>query len=84
MQYYTYLVECADGTMYCGCTNDLTKRVGDHNSSKKGAKYTKGRRPVKLVYSQQFDSKAQALLREREIKKLTRVQKLVLITKARV
>ena len=79
MQYFTYLLECADGTLYCGCTHDLTKRLTEHNNSKRGARYTKMRRPVKLVYVQEFDSKNDALGYERVIKKMSRKQKLHLV-----
>ena len=64
---YTYIVECADGTLYCGWTNDLEKRIADHNAGK-GAKYTKHRLPVKLVYHEEFDTKEEAMRREAEIK----------------
>ena len=80
MQYYVYLVECANGTYYCGYTNELDARIKNHNYSKKGAKYTKSRRPVKLVYSKIFKSKSQAMKHEYEIKKLTRKKKEALIS----
>lgn len=75
---YTYLLLCSDGTLYCGWTNDLEGRVRTHNAGK-GAKYTKSRLPVTLVYSEQYATKSEALKREMEIKKLNRVQKLELI-----
>ncbi len=75
---YTYIVECADGTLYCGWTNDLEKRICDHNAGK-GAKYTKPRLPVKLVYSEEFDTKEEAMSREWHIKQLSRKEKLKLI-----
>ncbi len=78
MPFYTYLLQCADGTLYCGCTNNLDKRLTEHNGLKKGAKYTKTRRPVKLVYSELFSFKTDALTREREIKKLSRADKFLL------
>ena len=75
MNYYVYIVECSDGTYYCGYTNKLEERVKEHNYSKTGAKYTKARRPVKLVYSERLSTKSKAMKREYEIKKLTRKQK---------
>lgn len=78
---YTYIVECADGSLYCGWTNDLDKRIKDHNAGK-GAKYTKTRLPVKLVYFEEFDTKEEAMSREWHIKQLRREKKMELITKA--
>lgn len=75
---YTYLVKCADGTLYCGWTNHLEQRLKAHNAGK-GAKYTKGRRPVSLVYYEIFDTKKEAMRREAEIKRLTRCEKLELV-----
>lgn len=75
---YTYIVECADGSLYCGWTNDLDKRMADHNAGK-GAKYTKGRLPVELVYHETFDTKEEAMSREWHIKQLSREEKLRLI-----
>ena len=78
MKYFVYILECADKTLYCGYTNNLTKRILDHNSTKLGAKYTSGRRPVTLVYEESFDTVNEALKREIEIKKLPRIKKLAL------
>jgi putative endonuclease len=75
---YTYLVECADGTLYCGWTNDIEKRISDHNAGK-GAKYTKPRLPVKLVYYETFGTKEEAMKREWQIKQLTRAEKKKLV-----
>ena len=77
---YTYILECADGTLYCGWTNHLEKRVEAHNAGK-GAKYTKARRPVKLVYYETFETKSEALSREYQIKQLSRQEKEKLIRK---
>ncbi|MBR4514622.1 MAG: GIY-YIG nuclease family protein [Lachnospiraceae bacterium] len=74
---YTYLVECADKTLYCGWTNDLDKRMKAHNEGK-GAKYTRSRLPVKLVYYEAFDTKEKAMSREWQIKHLSREEKLKL------
>jgi putative endonuclease len=73
--YYVYLVRCKDTTLYCGYTDNLVKRIEMHNSSTKGAKYTKNRRPVFLVYYETFEDKSSALRREFEIKKLSKLQK---------
>jgi putative endonuclease len=79
MDAFTYIVECADGTFYTGWTSDLKKRLADHNS-KKGAKYTRCRIPVKLVYFESFITKQEAQKREYAIKQLKRDQKLQLIS----
>ena len=71
---YTYIVECSDHTFYTGWTNDLEKRMQAHNDGK-GAKYTKARRPVRLVYHEVFDTKQEAMQREYAIKQLSRRQK---------
>jgi Predicted endonuclease containing a URI domain len=75
---YTYILECADGSLYCGWTNDVHKRVEDHNAGK-GAKYTKGRLPVKLAYYEAFETKEEACKREYAIKQLNKKQKKKLI-----
>lgn len=71
---YTYLLRCADGTLYCGWTNRLQERVEAHNSGE-GAKYTRARRPVELVYYEEFPTKREAMKREAAIKRLTRAKK---------
>lgn len=76
--HYVYIVRCSDDTLYTGYTNDLDRRIQMHNDGQ-GAKYTKGRRPVKLVYSEKFKSKSKAMKREYEIKQFKRSKKLVLI-----
>ena len=80
MPYYTYIVECADTSLYTGCTNNLSLRLSQHNNSKKGARYTKIRRPVKLIYFEKFKTLAEGRQREAEIKRLKREEKLRLIT----
>ena len=77
---YVYMIRCKDNTLYTGWTNDLYKRIKSHNNGT-GAKYTKYRGPVELVYYETFDNKSEALKREIEIKKLTRIEKLDLIKK---
>jgi len=79
MKHSVYILKCADDTLYTGYTIDIERRVLEHNSEKIGAKYTKARRPVEVVYTEVFDSKGDAMRREIEIKKLTRVAKLSLI-----
>ena len=74
---YAYMVRCADGTLYTGWTTDLDKRLKAHNS-KKGAKYTRTRTPVELVYSEAFETKEEAMHREWEIKQMSRADKLKL------
>lgn len=78
--YYTYILECADGSLYVGSTNDLQKRLHEHNHTKSGAHYTKIRRPVTLKYSEECSTLARARKREAEIKAWKRAQKLSLIT----
>ena len=75
---YTYILECADGSLYCGWTDDLVKRLHAHNAGK-GAKYTRSRLPVKLVWHEEFATKEEAMSREWHIKRLRREQKLQLI-----
>lgn len=75
---YTYIVECADGTLYTGWTNHLEKRIKSHNEGN-GAKYTRARLPVRLVYYETFATRQEAMKREYAIKKLTRKDKLKLI-----
>ena len=71
---YTYLLRCADSTLYCGWTNHLAERVEAHNAGR-GAKYTRGRRPVSLVYFEVFDTKEEAMRREAAIKRMTKKEK---------
>lgn len=75
---FTYILRCADGTLYTGWTNDLKKRLQAHNNGT-GAKYTRTRRPVKLLYFEAFQTKEEAMRREWQIKQMTRVEKLKLV-----
>ncbi len=75
---YAYVLECCDGSFYCGWTNDLEKRLAAHNLGK-GAKYTRSRLPVKLVYYEAFDTKEAAMSREWHLKKLSHSAKKALI-----
>lgn len=77
--YYVYILECKDKSLYTGYTTDVQRRLKIHNSAKTGAKYTKGRRPVKLRHVEKFRTLSQALKREIEIKSWTREKKLILI-----
>lgn len=75
---FTYIVECATGQYYTGYTTDVVRRVNEHNTGV-GAKYTKSRRPVKLVFCKEFNSKSEAMKYECYVKSLTRSQKIDLI-----
>ena len=75
---YTYILRCRDQTLYCGWTNHLEERIKAHNQGK-GAKYTRSRRPVELVYYEEFSTKQEAMRRERAIKCLSRAEQLELI-----
>ena len=78
MENYTYIERCKDGSLYTGWTNDIERRLEMHNQGK-GAKYTRGRRPVKLIYLEKFSTREEAMKREAAIKKLKRKEKLLLI-----
>ncbi|MCD7952557.1 MAG: GIY-YIG nuclease family protein [Synergistaceae bacterium] len=77
MSAYTYILRCADGTLYTGWTNDLKRRLEAHNAGK-GAKYTRQRLPVELFYYESFETKEEAMSREASIKKMTRRAKILL------
>jgi len=77
--YYLYIVRCADSTLYTGITTDVDRRVREHNTALRGAKYTRGRRPVTLVYTKGFPDRASASIEEARMKRLTREQKLQLL-----
>ena len=79
--WYTYILNCTDDTLYTGITTDLERRVEEHNSSPKWAKYTRVRRPVLLVYWEDFENRSDASKREYEIKQMSRIQKEKLIKK---
>jgi putative endonuclease len=87
--HYIYILQCSDDSYYCGYTVDVARRVQEHNglgetkvSRAAGAKYTRPRRPVKLVYQEKFKTRSAATIRESEIKKLSRLEKQVLIDSA--
>ncbi len=79
LPYSVYIVECSDGTLYTGIAKDIDKRLEEHNGTDKGAKYTKTRRPVTLLYSEAAEDRSAASKREYAIKKLSRQEKLDLI-----
>ena len=81
MSYFIYILKCADGSLYVGSTNNLERRVKQHNESKWGAHYTKIRRPIALLYSEKFATLKEARRRENEIKGWKRDKKLNLINK---
>lgn len=78
--WYVYLLECADKSLYCGITTSLTRRLDEHNTSDKGAKYTRTRRPVRMVWSKEVKDRSEASKEEARIKKLTRKEKLQLVS----
>jgi len=78
--FYVYIVKCKDNTLYTGYTVDLNRRIETHNKGL-GAKYTRGRLPVEIVYQEVFESKSDAIKREIDLKKLSRLEKLDLIKK---
>ena len=77
--WHLYVVECADGSLYTGITTDLTRRVHEHNSTARGAKYTRSRRPVRLVYSREYADRSTASKAEAGFKKLSRQEKVARI-----
>ena len=82
MSWYVYLLRCADGSLYAGITTNLARRVNEHNRGKAGAKYTRGRRPVVLVWSESAADRASASRRERAVKALGREEKEKLLRSA--
>jgi len=81
--YYLYIVRCADKTLYTGITKDVEKRVSEHNTSDLGAKYTRARRPVKLVFTKRFRSRSTASRAEAKMKQLSQKEKLAIIKTAK-
>ena len=79
MSFSVYILTCADGTLYTGIAKDVVKRIEEHNTHERGAKYTRARRPVKLVYRKECENRSEAQKEECRIKKLTRLEKLNLI-----
>lgn len=79
-EWYVYMVRCADDTLYTGIARDVVRRIGEHNGGRQGARYTRARRPVSLVYQERCTGRAQATRRELEIKRLSRLEKERLLT----
>ena len=79
--WYVYIVHCNDGTLYTGVAKDLKRRIVEHNSKNGGAKYTRSRRPVELIYSERTESRSEALRREHQVKRMSRIKKDELIVK---
>jgi putative endonuclease len=79
MSYFVYILKCSDDTLYTGITTDVKRRVDEHNNSDKGAKYTKLRRPVEVVYTEKSEDRSNASKREYAIKQLKRQEKMELI-----
>ena len=80
-KWFVYIVECADGTLYTGITTDIDRRLLEHNYGSRSAKYTRSRRPVKLIWHIEVENRSQASKKEARIKKMTRANKLEMITK---
>lgn len=78
-KWYVYIVQCSDGSLYTGITVDLDRRLNEHNTSNKGAKYTRSRRPVQMMYSETHETRSLVSKREYAIKQLTRKEKLNLL-----
>jgi putative endonuclease len=78
-KWYVYIVECSDGSYYTGITKDTNRRVLEHNYSFKAAKYTRSRRPVKILFKKEVDNKSKALKMEYKIKKLSKKMKIKLV-----
>lgn len=77
--YYLYILKCSDKTLYTGITTDPARRTAEHNSSKLGARYTRTRRPVKMIFAKKFKNRSMAAKEESRIKKLSRGEKLELV-----
>jgi len=80
--WYMYVVTCSDGTLYAGVTTDIERRIREHNTSKRGAKYTRSRRPVELICSIECDNRSSAQKEEYAFKKLSRAEKLRVLGRA--
>lgn len=81
MAWYVYMVRCSDDTLYTGVTTDVKRRVEEHNSEKKGAKYTKARQPVELVFKVMAKDRSKAQMKEAQLRKMSRADKLVMLQK---
>ena len=79
-KWYVYILKCADNTLYTGVTTDMERRLKEHNHEKTGAKYTRARRPVSLVYQENYQNRVEATKREAELKKFSKLEKQRLFT----
>jgi len=79
--HYLYILRCSDNSLYCGQTNNLDRRIKEHNNPDSKSKYTRSRRPVKLVYFEKYSTLQEAMKRELQIKKLTKAKKEALVKK---
>jgi putative endonuclease len=79
MVFFVYILKCSDDTLYVGVTTNIERRIVEHNGSKRGAKYTRGRRPVILIYKAPFENRSEAQKREYSLKQLTKEEKLAFI-----
>ncbi len=79
MKYFVYILECSDGSLYTGITLDIERRIREHTKGKRGAKYIRGKLPIRLVYSEVFETRSEALKRESEIKSYKKEEKVKLI-----
>ena len=82
-KWFLYILRCNDGTLYTGVTTDISRRLNEHNTSKRGSKYTRTRRPVELVYCVDFENQSTAQVAEYNFKQLTRKQKEKVINESR-
>lgn len=80
--WYVYVLKCSDNSLYTGVTKDIERRLGEHNSSSLGSKYTRARRPVFLVYQKKYKNRSRAQIEESRIKNLKRNEKIILIEKS--
>lgn len=80
-KHFVYILRCSDNSLYTGYTVDISRRLQEHNTGKRGAKYTRSRRPCVLVYTEEFSSKSDALRRECSIKKMSKLEKERLVSK---
>ena len=80
-KWFVYIVECADGTLYTGITTDLQRRLLEHNYGSRSAKYTRSRRPVKMLWNTEVENRSEASKKEARIKRMTRAKKLDMINK---
>lgn len=83
ISWFVYIVSCSDGTLYTGITTDLERRIGEHNAGRAGARYTRSRRPVRLVYREAAENRSEAARREHLIKRMSSAEKMKLVESKR-